>query len=87
MADQTALDEATLKSHAEALELDITTWESCLADPKQAEEVVADQKDGAQFGVSGTPAFFVNGIFFSGALPYDQFKEIVDRELNLLKSE
>jgi len=87
MADQTALDEETLKSHATAIELDIASWETCLADPKQAEEVVKDQADGASVGVSGTPAFFVNGIFFSGALPYDQFKDVIDRELNLLQAE
>ena len=34
-----------------------------------------------QAGVSGTPAFFINGIFINGAVPYEQFKETVDREL------
>ena len=32
-------------------------------------------------GVSGTPAFFINGIMLSGAMPYEQFQTIIDREL------
>ena len=32
--------------------------------------------------VSGTPAFFINGIMLSGALPFSQSKEIIDRELD-----
>jgi protein-disulfide isomerase len=32
-------------------------------------------------GVTGTPAFFINGIFLSGAQPLDRFREIIDLEL------
>jgi protein-disulfide isomerase len=32
-------------------------------------------------GVSGTPAFFINGRFVSGALPFEQFQSIIDEEL------
>jgi hypothetical protein len=31
--------------------------------------------------VTGTPAFFVNGFFLSGAKPFEAFKEVIDREL------
>ena len=43
--------------------------------------VEADTKAGAEAGVNGTPAFFVNGILVSGAQPYEKFKEVIDREL------
>ena len=52
-------------------------------DPKQAEEVNKDFQDGQSVGVTGTPAFFVNGVMLSGAVPFAQFKEIIDRELGL----
>lgn len=41
----------------------------------------ADQKELARVGVRGTPAFFINGRYLSGARPYDQFKTLVDEEL------
>ena len=44
-------------------------------------EVRKDQEDGAAVGVTGTPAFFINGIFLNGAQPYEKFKMIIDAEL------
>jgi protein-disulfide isomerase len=32
-------------------------------------------------GVTGTPAFFINGRRLSGALPYEEFKRVIDEEL------
>jgi protein-disulfide isomerase len=31
--------------------------------------------------VSGTPAFFINGRFLSGAQPFEAFKRVIDEEL------
>jgi len=31
--------------------------------------------------VTGTPAYFVNGVFLSGAQPYERFEEIIEEEL------
>ena len=36
-------------------------------------------------GVTGTPAFFINGRRISGALPYEEFKRIIDDELSKSK--
>ncbi len=49
--------------------------ESC----KQASE--ADARILGAVGVSGTPAFFINGRYLSGARPIEQFKVLVDEEL------
>ncbi|MFN2427861.1 MAG: DsbA family protein [Candidatus Binatia bacterium] len=40
-----------------------------------------DMAAGSEVGVSGTPAFFVNGRMLSGAQPLDRFKAIIDAEL------
>jgi protein-disulfide isomerase len=40
-----------------------------------------DVKAAGGFGVEGTPAFFVNGRFVSGAQPYAVFKKIIEEEL------
>ena len=42
----------------------------------------ADANAGREAGVSGTPAFFVNGIMISGAKPVDEFSAIIERELD-----
>lgn len=81
MMNQRALEEADLVGNATKLGLDIGKFNTCRLDPKQEAEVKKDQADGAEAGVSGTPAFFINGIMISGAQPYEQFKQIIDREL------
>ena len=32
-------------------------------------------------GVTGTPAFFINGRLIAGAYPFSEFKKIIDEEL------
>jgi len=81
MKNQQSLAETDLKAYATNLKLDLSKWETCRVDPKQAAEIQADAEAGAAVGVSGTPAFFINGIPLSGALPFEQFKLIIDREL------
>jgi protein-disulfide isomerase len=36
---------------------------------------------GASYGVSGTPAFFVNGRPLVGAQPFEAFQQVIDDEL------
>ncbi len=43
--------------------------------------VDADAKEAARLGATGTPAFYINGLFVSGAKPFAAFKEIIDKEL------
>jgi protein-disulfide isomerase len=79
--NQQALKEEQLKGYATELGLDATAFGACLDSGKYKDEVVADHEAGEAVGVSGTPAFFVNGRFLNGALPFDQFKEAIDGEL------
>src|SRR5207253_8282362 len=70
-----------LKGYAKEVGVDTARFEKCLDSGEKRAVVDADEKAGQKAGVSGTPAFFVNGIFINGAVPYEQFKETVDREL------
>jgi protein-disulfide isomerase len=36
---------------------------------------------GFKLGLNGTPAFFINGRLLSGALPLQDFVEVIDQEL------
>ncbi len=66
---------------ADELELDREAFDECLASGRYAAAVDADAEAGAALGVSGTPAFFINGRSLSGAQPFDAFKKVIDAEL------
>ena len=61
--------------------VDRTKFDECLASDQFTGAIDVDMTDGAAVGVSGTPAFFVNGRLLSGAQPVEAFKEIIDAEL------
>lgn len=56
-------------------------FDECLKSGKFAQIVQDDLDYGQTLGVSGTPAFFVNGISISGAQPYSVFQQVIDAEL------
>ena len=80
-ANQRALDVASLKGYAKDLKLDQAKFDKCLDSGATASLVEEGKKAGNELGISGTPAFFVNGIMINGAQPFDAFKEIIDAEL------
>lgn len=71
-----------LKSYAQKLGLDTGKFNSCLDSGSKAVLVKNDLDDGAKAGVNGTPAFFINGRLISGAVPFEQFKTVIDEELS-----
>ncbi len=81
-ANQKALEPADLKKHAGTIAgLDQAKFDTCLDSGKHAETVTRNMADGEEAGVQGTPAFFVNGTSLSGALPLEEFKKVIDKEL------
>ena len=82
--DQRGLSVEALTKKAESLELDGSTFETCLTSNKYAEQVKQDVMDGTVVGVTGTPAVFVNGRPLVGNVPYGELAEIIDDELKVL---
>jgi protein-disulfide isomerase len=76
------LTDEDFKKYAKELGLDTKAFDSCLSANKFRTEIAADMSQGQALGVSGTPAFFINGRFLSGAQPLDAFSSIIDEELN-----
>ena len=70
-----------LLAYAKDLKLDTAKFESCQKSDKAKADVEKDMDAGSEVGVTGTPAFFINGKMLSGALPFDAFKTIIDKEL------
>jgi protein-disulfide isomerase len=80
-ADQAKLGVDELRRKAEKLSLDMAAFNACLDGNKYASAVRADIAEGRKAGVKGTPAFFVNGRFYSGSQPYDEIQRAVEDEL------
>ena len=77
-ANQRALEIPALKGYAKDLKLDQAKFDKCLDSGATAALVEEGRKAGTELGITGTPAFFVNGVMISGAQPFDAFKEIID---------
>ncbi len=63
---------------AKELGLPETKFKSCLDSGEFTAHVQTDIQEGTAFGVSGTPATFVNGQLVEGAVSYAQLKQVVE---------
>ena len=79
--NQQALARENLDTYAQELGLDMAKYKAALDGHTHKAKIEADQALAAKFDARGTPAFFINGRFLSGAQPIEKFKEIVDDEL------
>ncbi|MDV6235013.1 thioredoxin domain-containing protein [Leptospira ellisii] len=61
--------------------LEMKAFSQCVNDAAVRKEVEADMAEGEKYGVSGTPAFFINGIMVEGAQPIEAFTKVIDQEL------
>ena len=75
------LDDADLRGRATALQLDPRVFETCLASSRHDAAIEASFRQGEELGVTGTPAYFINGRMVSGARPLADFTEVIDAEL------
>jgi len=77
----------TFKQYASDINLTQEKFDSCLDTGKYLEEVRNDLNDGRDYGVDGTPGFFVGNdqigyVKLSGAQPFESFKRVIDSQLN-----
>ena len=59
----------------------MTKYKQCLESKKFAQAVQADMDYADKVGVKSTPTFFINGEIVAGALPIEQFSEIIDEAI------
>jgi protein-disulfide isomerase len=60
------------------LGLDEASFAQCLDSGQYAAAVQADLEQGVGLGINGTPAFFLNGNFISGAQPFSVFQGAIE---------
>jgi protein-disulfide isomerase len=80
-ADQAHMDRQTYEKYAEELGLNMGKFKAALDGEKGKDAIDADAAAGNKIGANGTPAFFINGKFLSGAQPFEMFKAKIDEEL------
>jgi protein-disulfide isomerase len=81
MVDQGDMSELDLKRRASGLKLEIAPFLSCLGSNRHDTSIKESVEAGLKLGVTGTPAFFINGRLLTGARPFEDFQEIIDAEL------
>ncbi|MGM0575692.1 MAG: DsbA family protein [Myxococcota bacterium] len=79
--NQRALGEDDLKKYAKELGLDVAKWQKCFDSEKYADKIEADQELAGKVTARGTPNTFVNGRKLTGAKPFDEFKQVIDEEI------
>ena len=75
------MSDEDLRSRAAAMGLDAGRFSACVASDRFDADIQRSTQSGNALGIDATPTFFVNGRRLMGALPADQFAEVIDSEL------
>lgn len=76
------LSPEALDKFAIGLNLDTLKFKSCLKSENSRNAVLKDTQEAKKLGIDGTPAFIINGKLFRGVLNLEDFKTIIENELN-----
>ncbi len=71
----------SFKTLATSLGLNSAKFGQCVDNAQFKDKIEADKKMAGDFGISGTPALFVNDQFFGGVVSQDELKGVIDGEL------
>src|SRR5437762_2255547 len=80
-AHQTELSEAKYEEWAKQIGLNLAQWKKDKESPEVAALIAKDNSYAQQVGAEGTPSFFINGKFISGAMPFAPFKAVIDEQV------
>lgn len=84
-ADQTDWQNTTgtqkFKTYAQILGLKSAQFNQCLDNKKYQSKIDDDKNEATNFGISGTPAIFINNKFFNGVVGTDDLKKDIEEEL------
>jgi protein-disulfide isomerase len=77
------LSPGDLNRYAAQVGIDTKKFDACLKASAHKNIIQRDVNEGRRLGITGTPAFFINGRPISGAQPLETFARVIDDELTL----
>jgi len=80
-ANQKSMTDANFIKWAKELNLDMAKFKKDMADLELEKEILRQQAAMVGLGARGTPAFFLNGKYLKGAVPFATFQKEIDAEL------
>ena len=80
-------DNKMFVGYASQLKMNTAQFTQCLTDEKYKDKIESDLKEAGEFGISGTPAVFINDKFKNGAVAKEELKAIIDGELGVENKE
>jgi protein-disulfide isomerase len=83
-ASQPRIQRQFLLQYAREVGCDPQRFEASLDAARGKPVIDADTAEAKSLNVSGTPAFFINGHFLSGARPFADFAQLINVELSRL---
>lgn len=66
---------------AEEAGVDTEQLAACMEEDRYQQQIAFDYQIGMQIGIQGIPLFIVNGTIINGAMPYEDFVEVIDLAL------
>ena len=81
-----AFSRANLEKYAEETGLDLPKFKAALDGNVHKKFVDADNELAMKVGLTGAPAFTINGYVVSGAQPFSAFKKVIDKALKEVES-
>jgi hypothetical protein len=78
---RSSLNVDRLAELAGSIGLDTTAFSECLSSRRYGAQVNQESLSVQSMGVRGTPAFLLNGVFISGAQPFEAFQQVIEEML------
>ena len=79
---QTSISESMILTEVAALKIDTAKFLSCISDSTIISQVNADILECKRNDIRSTPTFVINGNVYVGLFGYNNFKEIIEKEIN-----
>jgi protein-disulfide isomerase len=80
-SNQQNLTDENYEKWAAASGVDVNKYKAALASKKFTAKIDEDMALASKIGANGTPAFRINGVTISGAQPFENFKKVIDQQL------
>lgn len=81
-----SLTTEALNAAASRAGLDRAAFAECVSAERSKTAVMNDVREARRLGITGTPTFIINGTVAPGAIPYETFEQILNRELTAART-